>query len=265
MGFSRVGQGFGAPARTSLTHRNYTDVIVSSEAMRPHFAEGFGIPLERIHATGVPRSDFFFDGDAQDLARDRLFAQLPQLRDHRIILFAPTYRTGVNNRVGYPLEFLDLDRIGQTLGEGDLFIIKNHPLVAESWEIPPQYADKILDLSSFEEFNHLLLVSDLLITDYSSAIFDNALLKNPVVFYTPDFEVYDGARGFYYPFDQYVYGPVVHDLNSLVALIPGVDIDEPRWSEFCELFLNSCDGRATQRFIETVFSPSVSQREGEGS
>ena len=251
MGFSRMGKAGGPPA-TSLTHRNYTDACVSSDGVRANYAEAFGIPLDSVHATGVPRTDLFFDPEAQEAIKTRLYEEMPFFKGKRVILLAPTFRGENTNSAYYPSQSLDLARIGEGLGEHDLFVIKMHPFIREPLSIPEKYADRIVDLTSYREFNHLLLVTDLLITDYSSAILDYALLKRPVLFFVPDLADYDGARGFYYPFEDYTYGPVVTDLDSLVAHL-NPTLDEDRWAQFCERFLNRCDGRATARFINTVF------------
>ncbi|MDR0489130.1 MAG: CDP-glycerol glycerophosphotransferase family protein [Propionibacteriaceae bacterium] len=252
MGFSCLGKP-GGTTPTTLTHRNYTDTIVSSDEIRPLYAEAYGVDLETVHPTGVPRSDLFFDEATKARVRADLFAEFPVLKDRRVILFAPTFRSGGDRGVHYPQEYLNLDLVATALGDKDLFVIKMHPFVRQRWEIPQNLRDQIVDLSDYPEFNNLLLVSDLLITDYSSAIFDNALLRKPVVFYTPDFEQYDDWRGFYYPFEAYTYGPVVTDLESLLTQLGTTTIDEQQWSEFHERFLNRCGGNATQRLVDTIF------------
>lgn len=255
VGFSRNGRNGGPPA-TSITHKNYTDVIVSSESIRKDFAEAFGVSIDRVHATGAPRSDLFFDTAAQETVCEAVYASRPELRGKRVILFAPTFRGNGKRTAHYPLDYLDLDRIYAGLGDNDMFVIKMHPFVKGRVPIPPAYCDKIVDLSGYPEFNNLLLVCGLLVTDYSSAIFDYSLLQRPVVFYVPDLEVYSRNRGFYYDFSEYAYGPVVFDLDSLIPRLGMTTIDEDRLSVFREKFLNACDGHSTQRFLDTVFSPS---------
>jgi CDP-ribitol ribitolphosphotransferase len=264
MGFSRVGRASNAPPRTSLLHRNYTDVIVSSPAMAPHYAEAFRTSIDKVHPLGAPRSDFFFDADAQELVRQELSAKVPALKDRRVVLFAPTYRDTAAHGCDYPSEFLDLDRVGETLEDQDLFVLKFHPFVRRVWQIPEAHRDNIIDLSIYPEFNHLLSVADLLVSDYSSAIFDCGLLRKPVVYYVPDMDTYDGARGFYYPFDQYVYGPVATTFDALLDNLSTVELDESRHQEFHDLFLQGCDGNATQRFFDQMLQPTLPQQNQRG-
>lgn len=252
MGFSRVGRVSNAPPPTSLLHRNYTDVIVSSEAMRQIYAQAFKVSINKVAALGTPRSDFFFDMDAQQAVRQNLYASYPMLSGRRVIVFAPTYRDLGKGLLGYPPQFLDLDRIGRHLGANDILVLKFHPFCNDHWRVPPGLADKIVDLSGYPEFNHLLVVADLLVTDYSSAIFDYALLKKPVLFYSPDMDAYDQTRGFYYPFDTYTYGPVVIDMDGLIDGLSSTALDQNRWASFTDLFLGSCDGQSTPRLIQAI-------------
>jgi len=253
VGYSRQGLGGGPPA-TSMSHKNYTDVIVSAESIRKDFAEAFCVSMQTVHATGAPRSDLFFDPDEQTRILEPLYASLPQLRDKRVILFAPTFRGGGKRAAYYPDTFLDLEKFGAALGDNDLVVIKMHPFVTDPLPIPPIFADKIIDLSSYPEFNHLLLVSDILVTDYSSAIFDYALLERPVVFYVPDLDDYTRQRGFYYDFDEYAYGPVARTFPELLTALNDPQIDRKRLSQFHDKFLDRCDGHATQRFIDVIFN-----------
>ena len=252
VGYSREGKN-GGPPRTSISHKNYTDVIVSAESIRKDFAEAFGVSIDKVHATGAPRSDLFFDLPEQETVRSMVYAAYPALRDKRVVLFAPTFRGRGKRTAYYPTSYLDLERLGAALGPSDVLVLKMHPFVKDQVSIPSSLADRVLDLSDYPEFNHLLLVCDLLVTDYSSAIFDYALLKRPIIFYVPDLDDYTRNRGFYYDFSEYVYGPVARSLDELVGLLGTATIDKSRLSVFYEKFLGACDGHATQRFLTTIF------------
>jgi len=255
VGFSRGGRNGGPPA-TSISHKNYTDVIVSSEAIRSDFADAFGVSLDKVHATGAPRSDLFFDPAELQKASTAVYDAYPVLQGKRVILFAPTFRGDGKRTAHYPARYLDLNRLYAGLGDNDIVAVRMHPFVRERISIPSEYRDKVLDLSGYPEFNHLLVVCDLLVTDYSSAIFDYALLKRPVVFYTPDIDEYEHNRGFYYDFSEYAYGPVVRDMDHVIPLLNTATIDEERLSGFCEKFLDACDGHATEKCLRTIFEES---------
>src|SRR5699024_12464411 len=91
LGLSRVGIP-RAPSIQSKNNKNYTKALVSSEGVRENYAEGFGIMLDRVYATGVPRSDVFFDAEYKSYVRDTLYSKYPYLKDKKVILFAPTFR-----------------------------------------------------------------------------------------------------------------------------------------------------------------------------
>jgi len=253
VGYSRGGVN-GGPPLTSIAHKNYTDVIISADSLRGNYAEAFGVPLDAVQATGVPRSDLFFDSEQQSAIVQGLYAQIPVLQHRHVILFAPTFRGRGKQSAYYPESFLDLEQLGAALDGNDLLVLKMHPFVRQCPPIPQAYSDRIIDLGAYPEFNHLLLVADRLVTDYSSAIFDYALLRRPVIFYVPDLDTYDAERGFYYPFQEYVYGPVARDIPTLIGALRASSTDTALADQFREKFLNRCDGHATQRFIDTVMT-----------
>ncbi|MCL2014071.1 MAG: CDP-glycerol glycerophosphotransferase family protein [Oscillospiraceae bacterium] len=235
---------------TTLSHRNYSAAVVSSQNVIPHYAEAFNLSEEKIFATGAPRTDMFFDENYMQEIKQSQYDQIPVLRDKRIILFAPTYRGKDNRDAHYPESFLDMDRLYESLGEHDLFIIKHHPFIKNKTGIPENFGDKIIDLSFFREVNNLLLITDLLITDYSSCIFEYALLKRPIVFYAPDLERYGGNRGLHYDYDEYVYGTKCTNFSDLLKAIKKPELDTNKLEKFTKRFLQSCDGNSTKRFLE---------------
>jgi len=255
VGYSRGGKN-GGPGATSISHKNYTDVIVSATSIRKNFAEAFAVSIDKVHATGAPRSDLFFNPREQESARASIHAAYPLLKGKRVILFAPTFRGERKRTAHYPSAYLDLDRMHAELGDEDILVLRMHPFVKDRVPIPPACRDKIIDLSDYPEFNHILLLCELLVTDYSSAIFDYSLLKRPVVFYAPDLDMYTRDRGFYYDFSEYAYGPVVRDLDSLLPLLGTTTVYEERRTRFCKRFLDACDGHATERFLATILADS---------
>ncbi len=76
----------------SLTHKNYTDTIVSSDDIVKNYAEAFGITEEKVHPLGVPRTDLFFSKEEMDKKRKQVYEKYPFLEGKRVILFAPTFR-----------------------------------------------------------------------------------------------------------------------------------------------------------------------------
>ncbi|MBK5210992.1 MAG: CDP-glycerol glycerophosphotransferase family protein [Coriobacteriia bacterium] len=252
MGFARM-EHEGSTIRGSLTHRNYTDVIVSSEGVVDNFAEAFGIDRQRIHPIGVPRTDIFFDEKYKQRKRDELRQKCGIKDGRKTVLFAPTYRGNDVNSAYYPNGFIDFNALAQALGSDYVIVIKFHPFIKQDVHIQQENEHRIIDMSEIREINDLLFMADVLITDYSSVIFEYALLNKPVIFYTPDREEYTRKRDFFYNFSTYCYGPVVTSQEGLAEAILNPSFDFAlNMGGFIQKFLSACDGHSTTRFVDEI-------------
>ena len=257
MGFSRIGRE-GSTIQGSLTHRNYTDVIVSAEGVVDNFAEAFGIERSKVHPYGVPRTDIFFDEAYKKQTREDLRARLQVEPDEKLVLFAPTYRGNDVYGAFYPQEFLNVDALARALGSGYVIALKLHPFIKEQLPFSNGEGARVIDVGEYREINDLLLAADILVTDYSSVIFEYALLSKPVVFYAPDMGDYENKRDFFYDYSEYVYGPLVLNQDELAQSIMSIEtIKMLDLTAFKEKFLGACDGRSTQRFVENVLVNEV--------
>lgn len=253
MGFSRAGKP-GGPIKGSKTHRNYTAAIVSSEQVRANYAEAFGIDAAKVHATGIPRTDIFFDNDLVRDTAARVRAELDIPKDKKLLLFAPTFRGVGQLKAHYDDSLVDWEDF--ITRHGDEFVIgyKPHPFVKTLPDIFRTHA-QLRDLSAYDNTNELLMATDLLVTDYSSIIFDFALLRRPTVFFCPDLEEYVAARDFYYPYDRYTFGPLARDHASLMEAVTAADGGDMTLDDFVEFFVGACDGRSTARVIDQLIAP----------
>ncbi len=128
-GYSRLGTQ-GAPAPFSKWHRNYTHAIASSTFDVPLYAEAFSMPEELVLPTGVPRMDLFLDPARQEAHREAVYEVYPQIRDKKIILFAPTFRGAVYRVAYYDFDRIDMAGLYELAEEQDAVVIfKIHPLV----------------------------------------------------------------------------------------------------------------------------------------
>lgn len=251
VGFSRVGKP-GGPSTRSLSHRNYTDTVVSSEAIRGDYAEAFHISKEKVHAIGTPRTDVFFDEKYRDIVKEQLYLKYPQLKGKKVVLFAPTFRGNGVRTAHYDYSWLSFEKIAKELGDKYIFIIKMHPFIKNKPE-EGLSSPFFLDLSDEREINDLLFVTDVLITDYSSVIFEASLLNIHTIFFTPDFEEYVASRDFYYPYEEYTFGPVVDNDDDLIEAIKEEKMDEQKLEKFKEKFCSCCDGKCSERFVVFFF------------
>lgn len=258
MGFARMGRE-GSTQRGSLTHRNYTDVVVSSEGVVGDFAQAFGVDRAKVHPFGVARSDIFFDETYCRNTREELRAHYGISPSQKVVLFAPTYRGNDAHSAYYPASYMNLDAFANGLGEEVVLVVKYHPFIKERPIFTEDEGHRIIDLSRHREINDVLLMSDVLITDYSSVIFEYALLNKPLVFYTPDSAEYVKKRDFFYDFSTYCYGPVEQTQDELTqriteVLAHGEEVSVFQRDVFIKKFMGACDGHATKRFIEKILN-----------
>lgn len=253
MGFSRLGKP-GGPIKGSRTHRNYTAAVVSSEQVRGNFAEAYGISVDKVHATGIPRTDVFFNQAlvAQTAAEVRTELAIPL--DKKLLLFAPTFRGNGQLTAHYRNEWVDWTSLADQIGDDYVIGFKAHPFVKDIPEIVST-DPRFRDLSNDRDANRLLMATDLLVTDYSSIIFDFALLGRPTVFFCPDLDNYVSARDFYYPYDHYTYGPVAKTSEQLITAISEAQGDTAALKDFVEFFCGACDGHSTKRVVAELIAP----------
>lgn len=249
VGYSRMGK-VGGPSVKSLTHKNYTATIVSSENIRKNYAEAFDISIDKVHALGIPRTDIFFDEKYKKNITTNLKKKYPFIKNKKVILFAPTFRGNGQKSAYYNFDWIDFQKIKEALKEEYVFLIKLHPFITDR----PNIIDHefYFDLSDEREINDLLFITDVLITDYSSVIFEYSFFKKPVVFFIPDYKEYEKSRDFYYDFDKYMYGSIANDTNRLIKEIKKEKVDLKKINQFYDYFCSSCDGKSTKRVVEEL-------------
>lgn len=235
----------------SMTHRNYTDAVCSSESIRKDYAKAFRMDIKNIYGIGIPRTDVFFDNDYIKKTKKGLYKKYPILKNKRVILFAPTFRGNNIHNAYYDYSQINFKQFESALSEEYVCIVKIHPFVKNkiTEKLNPDF---YLDLSKEREINDLLFVTDILITDYSSVIFEASLLNIKTIFFAYDLKEYIESRDFFYPYEEYTFGPVVSDMWSLIFAIQHEEIDIKRLEVFKKKFVSSCDGNSTRRFVECL-------------
>ena len=195
VGYARFGKT-GSPHPYISGHRRYDYAIVDSEKLIEVYEEVFGISKEKILPLGLPRLDNFLNKKNIDETKKELFDEYPNLKDKKIILFAPTYRGK-----GQKDAFYDMDKITQkelydyAKNNNAIVLFKFHPFINNKLEIKKEYNDLLIDISEYKSINDLLYLTDILITDYSSCAYEASLLDIPIIFYRYDKEEYEYVRG----------------------------------------------------------------------
>ena len=230
----------------------------STERLRKAFRFDGPIP-----ETGYPRNDVLSRPDS-DAVRARVRAELGIADGTTAVLYAPTWRDDlVMSGPGTPqIQLpLDLDDFAARLGSDHVLLLRLHNIVSDRLELEP--GSPVIDVSDRPESAELYLAADLLVTDYSSAMFDFGVTGKPMLFFTYDLEHYrDDLRGFYVDLAAIAPGPLVRTSDELVAAITDIDgviADHAgSYTRFRETFCALEDGHATERVLDLLFPPGDS-------
>ena len=257
-GYSVLDRAFGADAEDVAAfpiHTNYDLCLVSAARFAPFYSEAFRQPLERFTATlGIPRTDLFFDAPRMAAAAAAVRRRYAIPEDRTVILYAPTFRGDRGTSATSPDE-LDRARLEAALGRDHVLLHRRHPYVPADPGARQRGFE--IDVSDWPEINELMLVSDVLVTDYSSAIFEFALLERPIVFFAPDEAAYEGERGFYWDFRQDAPGPIARTTDEVIDVLRAKAHDADRMRAFRASSFDVADGGATRRLIDEVVLPAL--------
>ena len=220
------------------------------------FRRAFGFRKEMIES-GYPRNDFLYNSNnAETIAKLKKDYHLPL--DKKILLYAPTWRDDQFYGKGqYKFELqLNLDRLREELGHEYIIILRMHYLVAENFDLTP-YEGFAFDFSHHEDIRELYLISDMLVTDYSSVFFDYGNLRRPMIFYVYDIDNYrDKLRGFYFDFEEKAPGPLARTTEEVIHYIKNITPDSylnEQYEEFYSKFCYLESGESSRRVVEEVF------------
>ena len=207
--------------------------------------------------TGYPRNDLLQAADREERAAQvRRRLRIPE--GARVILYAPTWRDDAYDRAGRYRQriMFDADAMASALGEDHVLLFRAHHLTAATTSVPS--GGFLRDVTRWPDIAELYLVADVLVTDYSSAMFDFANTGRPMLFFTYDLDRYrDRVRGFTFDFEASAPGPVLREGSELVAALKDVDAVHTgyreRYDAFAARFCPYDDGHASQRVVDRLF------------
>ncbi len=254
-GHAARGASSGADgALRELIHSGYSDALVSSESVRPAYAEAFRMPLDRVHAVGPLRGSWLANSAAVALRKTTLLAQYPELSGKRVLLYAPTFRgRGAQRETQLTIS---PEAIAAALPHDWIVAIKAHPLVpiaAKSAGAQSAGAQSTsggcITLDAATPVDELFPIADALFTDYSSSIFLWSLLERPLLLAVADAEEYAQDPGLFLdPRSSESIGTRVSSAQevaaALAAVEPSAAADQARWRAFSERYLGSRDALA---------------------
>ncbi len=202
---------------------------------------------------GYPRTDILFDGNQQKTDAKKRELNLPL--DKKIILYTPTWR--IRNKFEMKL---DLEKMREKLSDEYIILVRLHHFCASGYDIPADN-EFIFNFNSYRYVEELYMISDILITDYSSVMFDYALLKKPMLFFTYDLEEYsEKLRGLYVDIVKEAPGPLLYDTDQVINAILNIDEEMEKCSErikaFHEKFLTYENADSCKQIVKQVFKPT---------
>ena len=225
-----------------------------SEIVKRAFALSRLGKTEVVVETGYPRNDFLVTVTAAQIESTKVRLGIPI--DKKVILYAPTWRDN-QHKTGFGYTYdtqVDFFAWQNRLGDEFVVLFRAHYLVASAFDFSA-FKGFLFDVSAIADINDLYVVSDILITDYSSVFFDFAILRRPILFFMYDLEEYTNTiRGLYLDLDE-LPGPVISDGDELLDLLAtdGRPLRLlPPNDEFIHRFLPFEDGHSAQRVLSHV-------------
>ncbi|GAA2733607.1 bifunctional glycosyltransferase family 2 protein/CDP-glycerol:glycerophosphate glycerophosphotransferase [Actinocorallia aurantiaca] len=232
----------------------WTHLVSPNPFSTPILTRAFKFEGELIEA-GYPRNDLLYSPDAGRVA-ERVRERLGIPPGKRVVLYAPTWRDDQFYGVGrYKSDWrIDLDLFERELGADHVLVARLHPNVVDGAPERPF----VYDASAYPDIGELYLAADLMVTDYSSVMFDFANLRRPMLFFTYDLAHYrDKLRGFYFDFEKEAPGPLLETSEDLIEAIRNAgEIGEKysaAYDAFYERFCSLDDGSAAARVVDRVF------------
>jgi CDP-glycerol glycerophosphotransferase len=245
------------------------DYLLSpNEVSTPRLRDAFGFTGEVLE-TGYPRNDVLSSPEAPAI-RARVRARLGIPDDVTAVLYTPTWRDDEFYADGTPNVqlALDVDAFTRVLGPQQWLLPRLHYMVTDRSE--PLDRDGVVDVSWYPDVHELYLAADVMITDYSSTMFDFAITGKPLLFYAYDLDSYrDSLRGFYFDFEPLAPGPVLQTSDEVLTALQNLDeivaqYAERYWS-FQQLFTHLEDGHVSERlrwlFTERSRAPQLTGQE----
>lgn len=240
--------------------KRYDYMLSPSAFCTEKFASAFNLKKlnkqDILVELGYPRNDYLFNHTEDDVVKLKNELGIPL--DKKVILYAPTWRDNQHEAgVGYTYDLnIDFDRLKEKVGDEYVIIFRTHYFVASQFNFD-KYKGFIFNMSSHDDVNECYILSDIIITDYSSVFFDYANLKRPMLFYMYDLDEYQGKlRDFYFGLDE-LPGPIVKTQDELEHEILNIKDYDKKFNEKYTSFINKFNyldsGETSKKVIDRIF------------
>ncbi len=240
---------------------NRWDYLVSPSPFMTKTASNAFDYKGNVLEVGFPRNDKLYHNNTPEKIQ-QIKTQLCIPKDKKVILYAPTYR----NKSGFDFK-LDIDRLSETIGGQYVLLVRLHYFIADQLDLSG-YNSFAYDVSQFNSIEDLYLVSDVLITDYSSVMFDFGHLKRPMIFFAYDLDDYTKkSRGVYLDFEEVVPGPIVSNTDEMINYLTDFEHFKVNYKDkiddFYQKFCTFGRGDSSEKVVEAMLNNAVKQEKSE--
>ncbi|WP_330296377.1 bifunctional glycosyltransferase/CDP-glycerol:glycerophosphate glycerophosphotransferase [Streptomyces sp. NBC_00503] len=257
-------QGKAGQDRLQSALDRFDHFLIRSEHDTRTLAKGFRLRDGVLLRTGYPRNDALVaahrsEAHTGERIRGPLAGELGIDPDKKVLLYAPTFRANADGAVeGFEFPF-DVEEFADRLGDRFTLLVRTHYL--NSAVLPPSVAGRVVDVSKYHDVTPLLALADGLITDYSSVMFDYAVLDRPMLFFAYDYEKYaTDIRGTYFDLKEKAPGPVLATAEELLQAIAAFDEADAKYAHARRRFLTESGeydrGDAARQIVEKFFTRS---------
>ncbi|GAA5428121.1 CDP-glycerol glycerophosphotransferase family protein [Lactococcus lactis] len=217
------------------------------------FTSAFNLDKEKLLEVGYPRVDCLVNVDSSKCMELKQRYGLPI--DKKVVLYAPTWRDDSFGIKGYRFELaVDFYKWKNHLGDDTVILFKPHYLISNVYQVPNDLSDFVYLMAASADINDAYLMSDVLITDYSSVFFDYANLNRPIYFYMYDFEQYEQElRGFYLKVPDDLPNDVIRTEKELLRRLKEGVFDYERLRTFNQVFNSWNDGDVSSKVAKRIF------------
>lgn len=234
---------FGNAIQREYPIDRYDYALATSAFWKKPYSEAFHMTESHVLPIGLPRTDELFNQQWIHDKKNELYQKYPQLKNKKIILYAPTFRGNIYK--GFSAIYFDALKIIHQLPEDYILLYKFHPLMGD-YQL--SHHERIINMNH-EDTHALFTISDYLVSDYSSIVFDFMILEKPLIFFTPDLKEYCQELGVFV--DIYnLHSPVCMKEEEVIKAIQDNDFEYTYMKELKKTFFDIQDGQSTQRVVD---------------
>ncbi|MFR1707984.1 MAG: CDP-glycerol glycerophosphotransferase family protein [Clostridium sp.] len=228
-----------------------TDIFCyAGEYERKIYKRDFNVLEENLLLSGLPRNDELYHVSNDKIKRYKELLNIPE--NKKVILYAPTWRDSTDNGRSYSIKPpIDMHYWQNELQNEYVLLLRTHSYTNNLLGIG--FNEFVRDFSAYPEINHLLIIADILISDYSATIFDYSILERPIICFGYDYDEYTADRGFYINLERELPGGVIKSQKTVVEKIKNFDYQHEcqKTSKFKNRYLEA-GGNATEMCVEKL-------------